>query len=102
MAACHPPPSSERSGVPGAATTSTSRVARADVCPVRSSHRWSPPVLSHPPTSSALADLTELTRVVADEVRAGLHPVHIDPLRRWYRLLSGDVSRDALLSHRCT
>jgi quercetin dioxygenase-like cupin family protein len=47
-------------------------------------------VLSHAPTSFALADLTDLTRVVADEVRAGRHHVHIDPLNRWYQLLRSD------------
>ena len=54
-------------------------------------------MLSHAPTSYALADLTDLTRVVADEVRAGHHPVHIDPLRRWYQLLRGDDFVDVWL-----
>ena len=65
--------------------------------PVRSPHRWSSPCCSHAPTSFALADLTDLTRVVADEVRAGRHPVHIDPLRRWYQLLRGDDFVDVWL-----
>ena len=54
-------------------------------------------MLSHAPTSYALADLTDLTRVIADEVRAGRHPVHIDPLRRWYQLLRGDDFVDVWL-----
>ena len=54
-------------------------------------------MLSHAPTSYALADLTDLTRVVADEVRAGHHPVHIDPLRRWYQLLRSDDFVDVWL-----
>jgi predicted metal-dependent enzyme (double-stranded beta helix superfamily) len=47
-------------------------------------------VLLHAPTPLALADLTALTRGVAAEVRAGRHPVHVDPERRWYRLLRSD------------
>ena len=54
-------------------------------------------MLSHAPTSFALADLTDLTRVVADEVRAGRHSVHIDPLRRWYQLLRSDDFVDVWL-----
>jgi len=54
-------------------------------------------VLSHAPTSFALADLTDLTRVVADEVRAGHHHVHIDPLNRWYQLLRSDDFVDVWL-----
>jgi Cysteine dioxygenase type I len=54
-------------------------------------------VLSHAPTPLALADLTDLTRVVADEVRAGRHPVHIDPLQRWHRLLRSDDFVDVWL-----
>ena len=76
----------------------TSRVARADLssCPLAST----PLELSRAaaaPTSFALADLTDLTRVVADEVSAGRHPVHIDPLRRWYQLLRGDDFVDVWL-----
>jgi Cysteine dioxygenase type I len=47
-------------------------------------------VLLHAPTPLVLADLTALTSHVAAEVRAGLHPVKVDPLRRWYRLLRSD------------
>lgn len=47
-------------------------------------------MLLHAPTPLALADLTALTRTVADEVRAGLHTVHVDPDQRWYRLLRSD------------
>jgi hypothetical protein len=47
-------------------------------------------VLLHAPTPLVLADLTALTRDVAAEVRAGRHPVHVDPERRWYRLLRSD------------
>ena len=54
-------------------------------------------MLSHAPTSYALADLTDLTRIVADEVRAGDHPVHIDPLHRWYQLLRSDDFVDVWL-----
>jgi quercetin dioxygenase-like cupin family protein len=54
-------------------------------------------VLSHAPTPLALADLADLTRVVANEVRAGSHSVHIDSLRRWYRLLRSDDFVDVWL-----
>jgi quercetin dioxygenase-like cupin family protein len=47
-------------------------------------------VLLRAPTPLSLADLTALTRDVAAEVRAGVHPVQIDPERRWYRLLRSD------------
>ena len=47
-------------------------------------------MLLHAPSPQAPADLTALTRTVADEVRAGRHPVQIDPERRWYRLLRTD------------
>jgi hypothetical protein len=46
---------------------------------------WSRTVLLHAPTPLALPDLT---RRVADEVRAGRAPV-VDPARRWYRRLPG-------------
>lgn len=49
------------------------------------------------PTPLALADLTELTRTVADEVRAGQHPVVVDPDQRWYRLLRSDHYVDVWL-----
>jgi hypothetical protein len=49
------------------------------------------------PAGYELADLTALTRRVASEVRAGLHEVQIDPLRRWYRRLHGDDFVDVWL-----
>jgi quercetin dioxygenase-like cupin family protein len=54
-------------------------------------------VLLHAPTPLFLADLAALTREVAAEVRAGLHPVTIDPERRWYRLLRSDSYVDVWL-----
>jgi quercetin dioxygenase-like cupin family protein len=54
-------------------------------------------VLLHAPTPLALSDLTALTREVADEVRAGVHTVHVDPDRRWYQLLRGDDYVDVWL-----
>ena len=47
-------------------------------------------MLLHAPTPLSLADLTVLTRDVADEVRAGRHLVRVDPERRWYRLVRSD------------
>ena len=54
-------------------------------------------MLLHAPTPLALADLTDLTRRVADEVRAGEHQVHIDPVKRWYKLLRSDDFVDVWL-----
>ncbi len=54
-------------------------------------------MLLHAPTPLALGDLTALTRDVAAEVRAGLHLVHVDPERRWYRLLRSDEYLDVWL-----
>ena len=54
-------------------------------------------MLLHAPTPLALADLTDLTRRVAGEVRAGLHAVHVDPLERWHRLLRSDDFVDVWL-----
>jgi hypothetical protein len=54
-------------------------------------------VLLHAPTPLALTDLTALTRDVAAEVRAGRHPVHVDPERRWYALLRSDHYVDVWL-----
>lgn len=54
-------------------------------------------MLLHAPTPLVLADLTDLTRRVADEVRAGRHPVHIDPAKRWYQLLRSDDFVDVWL-----
>ena len=49
------------------------------------------------PTTLGLADLTALTRRVADEVRAGMHPYVVDPDQRWYRLLQSDGYVDVWL-----
>jgi len=55
------------------------------------------PTRSSAPTPLALADLTALTRQIAAEVRAGRHPVRIDPERRWYQLLRVDDFVDVWL-----
>lgn len=47
------------------------------------------------PTS--LRTLTDLTRRIAAEVRAGLHPVEVDATQRWYRRLHGDDYLDVWL-----
>jgi predicted metal-dependent enzyme (double-stranded beta helix superfamily) len=44
----------------------------------------------HARTPFTLPELTALTRDVAAEVGAGLHHVHLDPHRRWFRLLRSD------------
>ena len=49
------------------------------------------------PTSIDIAGLTALTRRFAGQVRAGLHPVRIDPERRWYRLVHADDYVDVWL-----
>lgn len=49
------------------------------------------------PAPLHLRNLVDLTRRVAAEVRAGLHPVEIDPTRRWYRRLHGDGYLDIWL-----
>ncbi len=54
-------------------------------------------MLLHAPTPLVLADLTDLTRRVAAQVRAGRHPVHIDPAKRWYQLLRSDDFVDVWL-----
>jgi predicted metal-dependent enzyme (double-stranded beta helix superfamily) len=54
-------------------------------------------VLLHAPTPLSLADLAALTRNVADEVRAGRYPVHVDPACRWYRILHTDDYVDVWL-----
>ena len=54
-------------------------------------------MLLHAPTSLSLADLTVLTKDFAAEVRAGRHGVHVDPERRWYRLLRSDDYVDVWL-----
>lgn len=43
---------------------------------------------------SSLRGLTDLTRRVAAEVRAGLHPVEVDTTQRWYRRLRVDDRLD--------
>ena len=55
------------------------------------------PARTPAPTPLALADLTGLTRQIAAQVRAGRHPVHIDPVRRWYQLLRADDFVDVWL-----
>lgn len=54
-------------------------------------------MLLHAPTPLALSDLIDLTREIADEVLAGIHAVHVDPARRWYRLLRTDDHVDVWL-----
>jgi len=58
-------------------------------------------VLLHAVRASArpqtLRGLTELTRRVAAEVRAGHHPVEIDGAHRWYRRLHADDYLDVWL-----
>ncbi len=54
-------------------------------------------MLLHAPTPLGLSDLVALTRSIADEVRAGLHPVVVDPARRWYSKLRGDDFVDVWL-----
>jgi predicted metal-dependent enzyme (double-stranded beta helix superfamily) len=54
-------------------------------------------VLLHAPTPLALADLRSLTQQVAAEVHLGVHPVVVDPDRRWYQLLRSDAFVDVWL-----
>lgn len=54
-------------------------------------------MLLHAPTPLSLADLTALTREVADEVLAGLHPYEIDTEQRWHVRLRGDDYTDVWL-----
>lgn len=49
------------------------------------------------PTPLSLRGLLELTRRVAAEVRAGLHPVHVDATQRWYQRLYGNDYLDVWL-----
>lgn len=49
------------------------------------------------PTPLGLDDLVALTRRVAEEVRAGWHPVVVDPECRWYRRVRGDAYVDVWL-----
>ena len=59
----------------------------------------SPHALAAPavPASLDLPRLTELTRRYADEVRARLHRVVVDPEQRWYNLLRSDDTVDVWL-----
>lgn len=54
-------------------------------------------MLTHAPTPLGLADLAVLTRRYADQVRRGMHDVHVDPFRRWYRRLVADDLVDVWL-----
>jgi predicted metal-dependent enzyme (double-stranded beta helix superfamily) len=49
------------------------------------------------PTPLGPADLVELTRSVAAQVRTGAHEVVLDPDRRWYRRLHADPFVDVWL-----
>jgi cysteine dioxygenase type I len=49
------------------------------------------------PVRLGAAELAELTRRYAGEVRAGRHQVVVDPRRRWYNLLRSDDSVDVWL-----
>jgi hypothetical protein len=49
------------------------------------------------PTPLGPADLAELTRSVAAQVRTGAHEVVLDPDRRWYRRLYADPFVDVWL-----
>jgi Cysteine dioxygenase type I len=49
------------------------------------------------PTPLGLADLAELTRGTAAQVRTGAHEVVLDPDRRWYRRLYADPFVDVWL-----
>lgn len=49
------------------------------------------------PTPVSLRQLVELTRMVADDVRAGRHPVRFDPVSRWAIQLSSDAYTDVWL-----
>lgn len=55
------------------------------------------PRTSVAPTPFVLPDLVALTRDIAVEVRAGRHPVVVDPERRWYSRLRGDDFVDVWL-----
>jgi len=49
------------------------------------------------PTPLGLADLAELTRSVAAQIRTGAHEVVLEPDRRWYRRLYADPFVDVWL-----
>lgn len=49
------------------------------------------------PSPLALPELRRLTLEIAADVRAGRHQAHVDPDRRWYRLLSSDGYVDVWL-----
>ena len=91
-------------------TTSTSAVARADfsrplgpdtllgVLPCCCTPLALPASRSGAaPTPLGLADLSELTRSVAAQVRTGAHDVVLDPHQRWYRRLYADPFVDVWL-----
>ena len=54
-------------------------------------------IRSAAPTPLGLADLAELTRGIAAQVRTGSHDVVLDPDRRWYRRLYADPFVDVWL-----
>lgn len=49
------------------------------------------------PTPLCMNDLLHLARSVAAEIRAGDHEYHVDPDRRWFRLIRGDDHVDVWL-----
>lgn len=49
------------------------------------------------PSPLPLWSLVDLTRRVAAEVRAGLHPVRVDRAQRWYHRVHGDDHLDVWL-----
>ncbi|RTL62922.1 MAG: cysteine dioxygenase [Pseudonocardiaceae bacterium] len=55
------------------------------------------PALTFNGLAPDLADLTALTRRVAADVRAGVHDVHVDPERRWYKRVHGNDFVDVWL-----
>ena len=54
-------------------------------------------VRSAAPTPLGLADLADLTRGIAAQVRTGAHDVVLDPEHRWYRRLYADAFVDVWL-----
>ena len=55
------------------------------------------PARTSAPTPLGPADLADLTRSVAAQVRSGSHEVVLDPERRWYRRLYADPFVDVWL-----
>ncbi|HTK67559.1 MAG TPA: cysteine dioxygenase family protein [Pseudonocardia sp.] len=68
----------------------------ASTRPVPNRHAPAPPDLARPGLLD-LPELRELTRRIADEVRAGEHEVVVHDDRRWYRLLAADGYVDVWL-----